>query len=289
MSFAVLSWNVKGFRGGTDNQVQPVADLILNCDPAPDVIAIYEVLSSHGAFQFARHFFPEYTCFITEGQNSQEIVILVKRQAFDFVTITQKYRFKIGNPNLRPGVLATLTRDGIHTNILFLHVASNTLADGFGDRFEILSHALNLNEKVQELGKLNEEPARLIVTGDLNTMGLQFPRKTKGYIVLTGQDEKKGLEDLAARACIDGLQGMSFAAKDHDLTYRNKSGRLKGDLDHVLVSDQLQLEQLGGPNEAPFQVSVIGWSQFDEHTQKNEIDDFIDKVSDHCALYFRVT
>ena len=126
-----------------------------------------------------------------------------------------------------------MTQDGIHTNILFLHVASMTLADGFGDRFEILGHAFNLNKKIQQLAERSEEPARLIIVGDLNTMGLQFPRKIKSHRVLTGEQELVGLDDLAAQAYRTGFQGMSCAIKEHDLTYSNQSGSEKGDLDHL--------------------------------------------------------
>ncbi len=285
MAFTVLSWNVKMFKGGTDHRAERVRNLINSFNPVPDVIAIFEVQNSNGLFRFAKHFFPAYTCFITEGQNSQEIAFLVNRSSFDFVAITQKYKFKIGNPNLRPGIFATLVQGGVHTNILFLHVASMTLADGFGDRQEILNHALSLNEKIQELAEGSGEPARLIITGDLNTMGLQFPRGIKSHKVLTGEQEIAGLEHLAARAHRDGFQGMSRAVKEHDLTFSNKSGRKQGDLDHVLVSSGLQLADLDNlPSGDPFAVRVEGWQQFAGDEQK----EFIDNVSDHCALYFRV-
>jgi endonuclease/exonuclease/phosphatase family metal-dependent hydrolase len=286
MCFAVLSWNVRKFKGGTDPRADRVADLINSFIPVPDIIVIFEVENSHGVFRFAEHFFPDYTCFITEGQNSQEIALIINRSSFDFVTVTQKYKFKIGNPNLRPGVLATLTQGDVHTNILFLHVASMTLADGFGDRFEILNHALSLNKKIQQLAEDSGEQARLIIAGDLNTMGLQFPsKKIKSHRVLTGEQEIAGLDHLAARAHRGGFQGMSRAPKEHDLTFSNSNGSQKGDLDHVLVSSGLELEQLGNlPSGDLFAVRVKGWQQLYGANRK----DFVDNVSDHCALYFRV-
>lgn len=285
MSFSVLSWNVKAFCGGIDVKANRVSTLIHSFAPVPDVVAIYEVENSHGAFRFARHFFPNCICFITEGQNNKEILLIVNHAAFDFVTLTQKHKFKIGNPHLRPGALVTLTQDGIHTNILFLHPASFTSADGFGDRFEMYGHAFSLNERIQELAVAAGEPARLIIAGDLNTMGLQFPRPLVSQRILTGQREIVGLAYMADRAHIDGFDEMSLAVKEHDLTFRNRSGRKTGDLDHVLVSSGLQLVNLGNLDDGtPFTVRVEGWQQLAGDARV----DFIDNVSDHCALYFSV-
>ena len=65
----------------------------------------------------------------------------------------------------------------MHTNVLFLHSASGTTSDSFGDRLEIHDHVFNLNKRLQEFEEDGGIVARLIVTGDFNTMGLQFPRK----------------------------------------------------------------------------------------------------------------
>jgi hypothetical protein len=283
MCFTVLSWNIKMFKGGTDQRAKRVSNLIKSFNPVPDLIAIFEVQNSHGMFQFAEHFFPNHTCFITEGQNGQKTALLIHSTPFDFMAVTQKHQFKIGNPHLRPGILATLTQDGIHTNILFLHEASKALADGFGDRFEILNHALNLNKKIQELTERAGESARLIIAGGLNTTGLRFPGKLPSHRVLTGTQEIAGLDILAAQAHRDGFQGMSRAVKEHSRTCSNQNGSETGDLDHVLVSSGLELESLNLPNQDPFTVRVVGWQQLSGVDRR----DFISNVSDRCALYFR--
>jgi hypothetical protein len=271
------------FKGGTDQRAERVASLIKRFNPIPDIIAIFEVQSAHGIFRFAEHFFRDYTCFIAEGQNGQEIALLIHPGPFDFIAFTQKYEVKIGNPHLHPGVLVTLTQDGIHTNILFLHIASMTPGDEFGDRFEMLNHALNLNKKIQELAEHAGEPARFIIAGGMNTTGLHFPGKLPSHQVLTGTQEVTGLDILAARAHRDGFQGMSRAVKEHGLTYSSRNGSEKGDLDHVLVSSGLELENLNMPNKDPFTVRVEGWQQLAGVSQQ----DFISNVSSHCALYFR--
>jgi hypothetical protein len=141
MAFSVCSWNVEHFAGGTGQRAQVVRDLVNGFNPRTDITAIYEVENSNGAFEFARQFFPNRLAFITEAQNSQEILILIDADAFDHVAVVQKYKFRIGDPFLRPGALVTVTQQGVATNLLFLHSASGPLADGYCDRFEILDHA----------------------------------------------------------------------------------------------------------------------------------------------------
>lgn len=276
---------MESFRGGTDTRADDVASLIQSFAPAPDVVALSEIEDSHGAFLFIENYFPDYIGYITEGQNNKEILVAINHSNFDFVTINQKYKFKIGNPNLRPGVLLTLKQGNIYTNLLVLHSASMTLADGFGDRYEIIKHAFDLNERIQELSIAVGIPPRLIITGDLNTMGLQFPRTLVAHWSITGPDEIEGVAHLASRAHIDGQLGMSFAPKQYNLTFSNKSGSKTGDLDHVVLSAGLNLTDLGNlADGSPFQVRVEGWQQLAGNTRSN----FIDNISDHCALYFTV-
>ena len=286
MAFTVLSWNVEHFKGLSDARANDIAGFIQQY--ASDVIAIYELEDSHGGFLFAQTHFQGFFTFITEGQNNQEILILVNPHRFDHITVTQQHIFKIGNPYLRPGALITLTQQGVSTNVLFLHSASGVLGDAFGDRIEIINHVFNLNTRLQELEQSSGEAARLIVTGDFNTMGLQFPRGLVSHRVQTSQDEVTGIADLASRAHRPNFQGMAFAAKEHDLTFSNPKNRNQGDLDHVLVSAGVNLANRGNrPSDGnPFQVSVQGWIQQPSGQAR---DDFINARSDHCALIFMVS
>lgn len=285
MAFTVLSWNVEHFDGQFDNRAADIAAFIKNFNP--DLIAIYELENSHGGFLFARAQFPGFFTFITEGQNNQEILILANPAAFDHVTLTQQHKLRIGNPYLRPGALATVTQGGVHTNLLFLHSASGTGSDAFGDRVEIAGHLFNLNQRLQELEQAGGIAARLIITGDFNTMGLQFPRKLVSHRIQTGAQEIAGLAHLAARAHIRGFQGMAFARKEADLTFSNANDRDQSDLDHVLVSAGTGLAIRGNraSDGRPFQVSVQGWLQQHSGASRNN---FIAGRSDHCALIFTV-
>ena len=285
MPFTVLSWNVEHFDGLNDPRSNDIADFIRNFNP--DVIAIYELKDSHGGFLFAQDEFPGFFTFITEGQNNQELLVLVNPANFDHVTVTQQHKFRIGNPFLRPGALATLTQGAVHTNALFLHSASGTGADAFGDRFEINGHVFNLNKRLQQLEESGGITARLIVTGDFNTMGLQFPRGLVAHRIQDFQDEIAGVAHLADRAHRDNFQGMAFVPKEHDLTFSNPNDRQQSDLDHVLVSASVQLTNRGNrPSDgAPFEVSVQGWIQEPSGQARN---DFINTRSDHCALIFTV-
>lgn len=285
MSFTVVSWNVEHFNGFSDVRANDIARLIQPHNP--DLIAIYELEDSHSGFLFAQNHFQGFFTFITEGQNNQEILILANPAHFDHVTVTQQHKFRIGNPFLRPGALATLTQQGIHTNVLFLHSASGTLGDAFGDRIEISTHIFNLNKRLQEFEQNSGLSARLIVTGDFNTMGLQFPRNLLSHRVQPFQEEIDGLAHLANRAHIANFQGMAFAAKEHDLTFSNPNDRDQSDLDHVLYSAGIQLSNRSNrPSDGnPFQVSVQGWIQ---HPSGQARDNFINTRSDHCALIFTV-
>lgn len=285
MAFTVVSWNVEHFDGLIDPRANNIASFIQQFNP--DVIAIYELEDSHNGFLFAYTHFQDFLTFITEGQNNQEIMLLVNHVQFEHITVTQQHKFRIGNPYLRPGALATLTQNGVHTNLLFLHSASGTLAEDFGDRAEIANHCFNLNKRLQEIEQSSGLTARLIITGDFNTMGLQFPRKLVSHRVQTFQEEFDGLAHLANRAHRDNFQGMSFASKEHDLTFSNPNNRDQSNLDHVLISSGVNLETRGNRqvDGNPFQVSVQGWIQQPSGQARNE---FINTRSDHCALIFTV-
>ena len=108
-AFSVLSWNVKHF-GATDKKkkkpnkpVKPIIQLLAAQDA--DVVAIYEVVGSV-VFDTIVTEMPGYQFHITEGPQSQEILVGVKKKFTSF--FTQKVRFKSGQRTLRPGALLTL-------------------------------------------------------------------------------------------------------------------------------------------------------------------------------------
>jgi exonuclease III len=285
MAFIVVSWNVEHFDGGVDQRAIGVANHIQQFNP--DLIAIYELESEHGGWNFARRFFPGFFTFITEGQNLQELMILANPASFDHVTITQRHRFRLRNPFLRPGALATVSQNDVHTNLLFLHSASGTLGDAFGDRVEIAERFFNLNKTLQKLEADGGPPARLVICGDLNTMGLQYPRGIQADRHLTDAQELAGLAELAGRAHRTNFVGMTVAPKEFDVTFSNANNRQASGLDHVMVSHGLQLTNQGNRplDGQPFEVMVRGWQQLPTQAQRNQ---FINTMSDHNALVFEV-
>jgi hypothetical protein len=129
------------------------------------------------------------------------------------------------------------------------------------------------------IDKLSEQSqGRLIVLGDLNTMGLQFPTKSADSQLITS------VKEVTALAAFADKQGMGVHLKSHDLTFNN--GKLQSDLDHALTSANLKLSVLGQrPDQRDFFVRVRGWPQLSGTARA----DFIKNISDHCSLCLEVT
>lgn len=78
--FSVLSWNVEHFGKGKNKdqkkaRVTRVANKIKSMDP--DVMAIYEVEGKEMFSEFSKKF-NGYSFFITEGSQSQEILVGIR-------------------------------------------------------------------------------------------------------------------------------------------------------------------------------------------------------------------
>jgi hypothetical protein len=80
---------------------------------------------------------------------------------------------------------------------------------------------------------------------------------------------------------------MTVAPKEFDITFSNANNRQASGLDHVIVSDGLQLTNQGNrvSDGQPFEVRVQGWQQLGTQAQRNQ---FINNLSDHNALVFEV-
>src|SRR5512137_700630 len=117
-AFSVASWNVEHFKG-VPGRVQRVVEFM--SAQAPDVFALYEVEGAE-VFQALVGRMPNYTFHITEGPQVQEILLGVRHGLSAF--FTQKLEFKSGVTALRPGALLTVTIEGAHYPLLFLHTAS---------------------------------------------------------------------------------------------------------------------------------------------------------------------
>jgi hypothetical protein len=134
-AFSVASWNVEHFGAMNKNKakpkkpVEPIIEYLAQQNA--DVVAVYEVVGST-VYDTIVTVMPNYQFHITEGPQTQEILIGVKRTFSSFYT--QRLEFKSGVSVLRPGSLLTIQVDGKAYPLLFLHLKSLTEPRGFGLR-----------------------------------------------------------------------------------------------------------------------------------------------------------
>jgi len=269
--FSVLSWNVEHFKGGA-NRVKSVVDHIREQDP--DVFGLFEVEGADIVDLMKNHF-PDYDFNITDGPQTMEIIVAHRQGKFDQVAFTQKREFKAFNPRLRPGALLTLRIGNVFYNILFLHTDSGTDAPDFGNRQEMFEKTVSLKKRIDKLAQ--SQSGRLIVLGDLNTMGLSYPTRRKAHRRVTAEEE------IAALGTAGKKVSMSLLVKEFDLTFNN--GKLTSDLDHVLAGDNLDFITQGSAEDgSSFKVNVRGWQQLSGNSRKR----FIEEISDHCSLLVKV-
>lgn len=268
MRIRVLSWNVEEFDGQA-NQLDKVVDLIQDQDP--DLFALYEV-EDIDVLDLMRDDFGGYDFNITDGPQNKEILVGHRRNTFDQVVFSQKREFKAYNPRLRPGAFLSVRVGTEFFNFLFLHTDAGTLAKDFGNRFEMFEKIWSLKGR---LDRMNEpRPGNLVVMGDLNTMGLQYPRRLVSHRLVGGGEEVEAVRHLADRA------GMRILKKEFDITYNNL--RVESDLDHALASEHMSFRTLGNreADGEPFAVRVRGWHQLGGQARRR----FIEHISDHSAL-----
>ena len=273
--FSAASWNIEHFKDDpTSVRVNRVVDFLKA--QAPDVFGIYEV---EGAtiFQALVDRMPNYTFQITEGVQTQEILVGVKKTLTAF--ITQKTEFRSGTTHMRPGQLVTVTKDGQGYALLFLHLASGSDPRGMGLRDDMLERSFEFR-KVLDKAAGGEGKARYMFLGDLNTMGLEYPfdRDIEAAI------ELKKWDKYGNRAKIQ----MRRLVKTHDASWFNgsTSSLPPSNLDHVYASTNINFKAFVRPSDGgEANVSVRGWV---DQTTAAKKDDWIKKFSDHSLLYFEV-
>ena len=135
-AFSVVSWNVEHFKGKKKRRVQDVIGELIKINP--DVFALYEV-EGKDVFSELTQKMPDYNFQITEGPQTQEILVGVKNGFTAF--FTQKVEYKSGNKYLRPGALLTLKIDNNNYSILFLHTKSGQDPLGLGLRDHMFKKA----------------------------------------------------------------------------------------------------------------------------------------------------
>ncbi len=265
-AFSLASWNVEHFKGKPE-RVERVVDFVRK--HKPDVFALLEV-EGKGVFDALFRRMPGYQFHITEGPQTQEVLVGVKRGLTAF--FTQKIEYKSGNQFLRPGALLTLRIDGKNYSILFLHTKSSSKPIGLGIRDDQFSRAFRFKRKVLDKREGGAGKANFLFLGDLNTMGMDYP---------FGKDievefELKKLDREAKKV------KMRRLVKNQLATWWNGPGSrfAPADLDHVLASTHLRFRRF-----ATADIDVRGWPQLRSEVQQGQ---WIRQYSDHALLYLEV-
>jgi hypothetical protein len=273
--FSVLSWNIEHFKDDpTPTRVNKVVDFVKLQNP--DVFGIFEV-EGKTIFDALVSRMPDFTFQITEGEETQEILVGVRKTLTAF--ITQKTEFRSGTTHMRPGQLVTVVKGGVNYAILFLHLASGPDPRGMGLRDDMIERAFDFR-KTLDKAEGGEGKAHYIFLGDLNTMGLEYPFNKD----IDAATELKKADKYGQRAKIQ----LTRLVKTHDFTWSNgtTSSLPPSNLDHVYASSNLQFSTFVRPSDnLTANVSVRGWVDLDTAAKK---DKFIKELSDHSLLFFEV-
>jgi endonuclease/exonuclease/phosphatase family metal-dependent hydrolase len=270
MKFSVLSWNIEHFKASAA-RLKKVATHIRK--QSPDIFCLLEVESMDVRTLMEKEF-AGYDFALTDGPQVQEILVGWRRAKFDQAIFSQKREFDVGNSRLRPGALLSVRQAGVWYNLLFLHTDSGTDAPAFGNRAEMFDKTWSLKSALDKnLGGAGA--SRLIVMGDLNTMGLMFPRPAKKFVRVDAPTEIAALGEAAAAA------GMALLKKDRPATWKGSAG--ESDLDHAMASASLAFTRFGSAVDAP-QVKVKGWPDLSGAEQTR----FLADMSDHASMYLEV-
>ena len=270
-AFSVASWNVEHFHGEPE-RVGRVTSFLR--DQNPDVFALYEVTGKVVFSQMTERF-PGYTFQITEGPQTQEILVGVRNNLTSF--ITQKVTFRAGTTHMRPGQLVTITIDGVNYSLLFLHLASGTNPRGMGLRDDMLHRAVKFRH-VLDKAVGGRHTANFMFLGDLNMMGMEYPYDRD----IEAETELRKWDSWASR-----YYGMNRLGKSHKNTWfgGSVSTFAPANLDHVYAAKHLTFKRFKSVDDGKVEVDVRGW--VDESSILDQ-DRWIADYSDHSLLYFVV-
>jgi hypothetical protein len=271
-AFSVVSWNVEHF-GAKDKKkkkpkkpVGPIVDY-LKAQKA-DIYAVYEVVGS-AVWKSVLQKMPDYQWHITEGPQTQEILVGVRKTISCF--FTQRLQFKSGQPTLRPGALLTARKKGKDYVMLFLHLKSLPEPKGFGVRDDQTKKAIDFRKTLDKIAG-GENKSNYLFLGDLNTMGMNLTFNKKD---ITEAEEIERLKKRTVRRDMSVLSkaGPTFWPKPK-ATYPPSA------LDHVVAANHLKFKKFSG-----HPVDIRGWP---EKTTKAKKNAWAKKYSDHALLYFEV-
>lgn len=269
--FSIVSWNVKHFKNDL-NRVGRVVQFLKNQNP--DVFALFEVVGKE-VFDEMNKNFSDYSFQITEGPQTQEILVGIRNTLTSF--ITQRVEFKSGTTHMRPGQLVTITKDEIIYSLMFLHLASSTQPRGMGLRDDMLYRAVKFRKALDRAAG-GKNKANYIFLGDLNVMGMNYPYKKD----IEADIELKKWVDRAKR-----YYGIRLLRKTFNKTWYggSTSSYEPADLDHVFAAKHLEFKVFKNQNNEDVEVDVRGWVN---KKTKAEKDTWIRNCSDHSLLYFEV-
>ena len=266
MGFSFLSWNIRKFKA-SPRRTKKIVDLIKQYDP--DVFGILEFSDKNVARKLASDYFTEYDFGITESKGTMEILVAHRRAKFDQAIFTQRREFNAGSIHLRPGAILSVRQKGQTSfdNILFLHTDSGTKDKDYNNRQTMFKKIWSLNKGLKNLS-VQKGRSRLIVAGDLNTMG-------KGTTISADKEINKLTDDALKNK-------MKLLDKSHNNTW-SSSRNQESDLDHVIVSHDVKIQQWYFSNDPNtiFPIIVDGWVDLNDNARK----DFVRNISDHSLLY----
>lgn len=265
MDLKILAWNVEHFKD-EPARMKRIAKFVEA--ETPDIFGLMEVEGKTVFGEFTKRF-PNYNFSITEGKQSQEIMIGWKNGLSAFMT--QRNEFKRSNPYLRPGALLTVQTGATKPlTILFAHLKSSPSPEGYGLRDAMFIKVRKLKKKLDEA--VGTGGAKFLLLGDLNTMGMDLSFSKKDQ---TGPEEIKRMKSVFKSS------KLSHQTPSHPATWSNGSNSRydPAELDHVFASDNVKLKDLGGG----VRVRVAGWA---EKTTVAQQDKWIRDFSDHTPLIF---
>ena len=137
--------------------------------------------------------------------------------------------------------------------------------------------AFNLKRK---LDNLTDSTTNFVILGDLNTMGLKYPKQIIADRI-ADTDREIDYIDQSQRIGRYGRQPRMRRLKKPVGTHLSTRYGI-ADLDHIIASEHLNFksQQNFGEN-GNFEVLLYGWRQF---TDKQEKIKFAKEISDHCLL-----
>lgn len=269
----VLSWNVEHFK--TD-KVEEVIQVISQYDP--DIFGLYEVEAGTIYDAMLEHF-SGHSVFLTTGQQNQEILVAC-RNSFEGIKFQQKDEFKSGNPALRPGVFLTFRYPNASLyGLLFLHTDSGTGAVDFGNRNEMFEHSFNLKRKVDHI---TDSATNFMILGDLNTMGLKYPKPYKSDQIADTLTEVEYIDYESQRKGKHNRRPhMRRLTKPTGTHFSTTYGIT--DLDHIIAAEHLRFKPVQNFGEVgEFEVLLDGWRRF--YDDPVRMRKYAAEVSDHCLL-----